>query len=181
MTRLDRPSQLYEDHTANYPKHREKGTNPGAGHPGDGSTGKRKRGAATRSRGWLRSAAAPEGRVRQGSGYLVGAIGLLLAEPLDLLLEFPDLLLHVHGASDCRSVSISGLRDLSVSASEFLDLVVVAPAGRIFQMQTCRRACAEVVECRQPSSGQLRWKLTGPWPSSELLADQAVSCELVMD
>ena len=87
----------------------------------------------------------PEGRVRQGRGYLVGAIGLLLAEPLDLLFEPPDLLLHVHGVSDCRSVSISGLRDSSVRASEFLDLVVVAAAGRIFQMQTCRGACAAVV------------------------------------
>jgi hypothetical protein len=29
--------------------------------------------------------------------YLVGSIGLLLAEPLDLLLELPHLLLHVHG------------------------------------------------------------------------------------
>jgi len=62
----------------------------------------------TRRRGWLRSAVAPEGmRVRQERGYLVGAIGLLLAEPLDLLLEPPDLLLHVHGASDCRTADQS--------------------------------------------------------------------------
>ena len=78
-----------------------------------------------RRRGWLRSAEVPE-RERQTDkgprGYLVGAIRLLLAEPLDLLLELPDLLLHVHGAWDCRSLSISGLRPCPCVGREFLNL-----------------------------------------------------------
>jgi len=126
----------------------------------------------TRRRGWLRSAVAPEGmRVRQERGYLVGAIGLLLAEPLDLLLEPPDLLLHVHGASDCRSDSIPGLRALSVRASEFLDLVVVAAAG-VAGYFRCRggpalRDCV----CRQPSHvDRLIWKWTG-----EMEADWSIA------
>jgi hypothetical protein len=53
--------------------------------------------------GRLRSAAV-QTRGEQRDGYLVGAVGLLLAEPLDLLLELSDLLLDVHGASRCPSV-----------------------------------------------------------------------------
>jgi len=90
-----------------------------------------------RRHGWLRSAAVPE-RERQTDkgprGYLVGAIGLLLAEPLDLVLELPDLLLHVHGARDCRSLSLSISCPVRAGA-RVLGSWPRQLAGRIFLMQ----------------------------------------------
>ena len=136
------------------------------GHPEDGSTAQEKGNAARVAQ--ICGGSGTEGRVRQGRGYLVGAIGLLLAEPLDLLLEPPDLLLHVHGVSDRRSVSIAGLRDSSVRASEFLDLVVVAAAG-VAGYFRCREPVLR--ECRQPSHmDRLIWKWTG-----EMEADWSIA------
>lgn len=67
----------------------------------------RRRRRKMRRRIWLRSAR--RGRIwrQTEKEYLVGAVGLLLAEPLDLHLELPDLLLHVHGASRCLSVTLT--------------------------------------------------------------------------
>lgn len=61
-------------------------------------------------------------------GYLVGAVGLLRSEPLDLLLEPRDLLVYVpgvHGSSLFLSVSALA----SSSCDAWLDLVA---AGYLF-------------------------------------------------
>jgi len=79
-------------------------------------------------------AAVPERGRQIDKAYLVGAIGLLLAEPLDLLLELPDLLLHVHGARDCRSLSLSISCPVRAGA-RVLGSWPRQLAGRIFLMQ----------------------------------------------
>ena len=139
-----------------------------------------------RRRGWLGSAAVPERERKTDKGprgYLVGAIRLLLAEPLDLLLELPDLLLHVHGAWDCRSLSLD-LRApaLSVRGARVLESWPRQLAGYF----RCRGGCGSSLQCHQPSrvdrligTGRAGWRLTGRQPSSNLLADQPVNCEFV--
>ena len=126
-------------------------------------------------------AAVPERGRQIDKAYLVGAIGLLLAEPLDLLLELPDLLLHVHGARDCRSLSLSISCPVRAGAR-----VLGSWPRQLAGYFRCRGGCGSSLECHQPSrvdrligTGRAGWRLTGRQPSCFLLADQPVNCEFV--
>jgi hypothetical protein len=114
------------------------------------------------------------GEFRAWKGYLVRAIGLLLAEPMDLLLEPPDLLLHVHGVSDCCSVSIPGFRPCPCARASSWILSLSRQVARYFRCRgelglrcAVRWLWVLPTVVREPSDlgvyrSQVRLKLTQP-------------------